>query len=274
MAKLGFVLLLAYNLCGLYLAGLFNAAGSGSMHAARIAWVVGGFWVLGFTFAAWKMCARGENAKGLLIAFSAWPVASLVGIAVVLGRLAVSNFVSDHESPTPEFELACKSAGAKYLVKPRTPVRSIAYDWEGRGPRQTNTFELAKSGRIRSESFQRARLPASIEFIEERCCANRGSPLTGEGPYIREPNSGNLNYFGVKELSADALVTYAISTLGTSAPGAELTQVNLTVSDRRDGQTLATLKYVSDAKNRKMCEATSEGTIDEAVFVRKAIGLD
>jgi hypothetical protein len=271
IAKLGFVLLLAYNLYGLYFAGLFNAAGSGNMHAAWTVWIIGACWVFGFTFAAWKMCARGQNAKGLLIAFLPWPLASVVGMAVVLGRLAVSNFVSDREPLVPEFELACKSAGARYLAKPGTPVRSIAYDWEGRGPRETNTFELAKSGRIKSESFQRAPLPASIKFIEERCCANRGSPSTGEGPYIRQPNSSDVNYFGVKELTADALVTYAIS---TSTAGAQLTQVSLTVSDRRDGRTLATLQYVSDATNKKMCGATSEGTIDEAAFLRKAIGLD
>lgn len=258
MANIGLVLLLAFNIYGLYMAGMLNAAGSGSVNAATITWVVGGLWVLAFTYAAWKMCERGENGQGLAIAFSTWPAASLVGMALQIGQSTFSNLVSDHQSSAPEFELACKSAGVKYLETPATPVRSIAYDWEGSGPPQLNNFKLASSGRIESGSFQKARLPASIEFIEARCCANRGRPLTGDGPYIREPNTNNMTYFGIKELTADALVTYAVSKLSTASPTVDLTQVDLTVSDRRDGRTIATLKYISDAKNKKMCGTTSE----------------
>lgn len=274
MAKIGLVILFVFNIYGLYMAGILNTAGTGSVNSASITWGVGGLWVLAFTYAAWKMCERGQNALGLLIAFLTWPAGNLVGIAIHLGKSTIGNFVSDHKSLAPEFELACKSAGAKYLARPNTPVRSIAYDWEGSGPPQLNTFRLAATGRIESGTFQKARLPASIEFIEARCCANRGRPLTGEGPYIREPNVNNLDYFGVKELTADALVKYETSKASTPTAQSELAQVKLTVSDRRDGQTLATFTYIHDTKNKKLCGATSEGIMDEPAFVRKAVGVD
>ncbi len=252
---------------------LFNARGSpgsGSEGNGWLFFILGGIWTLSFTYASWAMCARGKNDVGLLIAFLTWPAAGLVGMAVKLGALAVS----DLKSPSPEFQLACKSAGPRFLAKPANPVHSIAYDWEGSARPFLNTFQVASSGRIMSSGYHMPAFPSAIEFTEVRCGVNVGCPGSSNFSYVRLSNGNNAPHLGITELTADALVRYKISTAGSSDKDFHLRQVDLIVSDRRDGQTLATLRYVSDINKKKLCGTTSQGVMDESAFVREAIGLN
>lgn len=277
MARIGVLLLTLFNIGGLIVGSILNAAGSGSTTVGTITMIVGGIWVLAFTYASWSLCSKGQNDKGLLVAFLTWPTASLVGIALRIGQSTVSDFISDHKSPSSEFVLACKSAGVNFLTKPTTPVRSIAYDWvESHEPYlpNRNHFILNASGRIESSMETLPRFSAPIEFVESRCCRFEGGPLNGIGPFIRRPTGKLTDYFGITELTADALVTYKISKLTSANGGVDLEQVIVRVSDRRDAQTLATLQYVWDRKNRKLCGTTSDGVLDELSFIQKAVNLN
>ncbi len=273
MARIGVFLLTLFNIGGLIVGSVLNAAGSGSTTAGTITMIFGGIWVLAFTYASWSLCSKGQNDKGLLVAFLTWPVASAVGMAIRWGISTINNVTSDHTS-NPEFEQVCKSAGVKYVAKPVSPVRSIAYDWEGSRDPGLNVIQLAPSGRIESSGYVMPRFPATIEFTEARCCSHVGAPTNGIGPFIRRPNGNTGEYFGVTALTADALVTYKISKAESSKADADFGQVDVTITDRRDGQLLGTLRYISDSKNKKMCGTTSMGMMDEAAFVRKAVGLD
>lgn len=269
MARFGVFLLTLFNIGGLIVSSMLAAAGGGSEKYGWAVLILGGIWTLVFTYAAWAMCARGESGLGLLMAFLTWPAASLIGMVVKWGALVIS----DLQPSAPEFALACKSAGPRYLTKPTTPVRSIAYEWEGSGPPFLNRFQIASSGRIASSSYHMPMFPSTIEFTEARCCVHAGRPSNGVGPYVRQPNGNSSPNLRVAELASDALVAYKISNTELSK-GFALRHVDLTVSDRRNGQTLATLRYISDVKNGKMCGTTSDGVMDETAFVQRAIGLN
>ena len=273
MARIGVFLLTLFNIGGLIVGSMLNAAGSGTTTAGTITMLVGGIWLVAFTYASWSLCSKGQNDKGLLVAFLTWPVASAVGMAIRWGISTANNVTSDHTS-NPEFDQVCTSAGVKYAAKPASPVRSIAYDWEGSRDPGLNVIQLAPSGRIESGSYVMPRFPATIEFTEARCCSHVGAPTNGIGPFIRQPNGNTGEYFGVTALTADALVTYKISKAESSKADADFGQVDVTITDRRDGQLLGTLRYISDGKNKKMCGTTSNGLMDEAAFVRQAVGLN
>lgn len=277
MARIGIILLTLFNIGGLIVGSVMSAAGSGSTNVGAITLIVGSIWVLAFTYVSWLLCSKGQNDKGLFVALLTWPAASLFSIALHLGQSTVSNFISDHESPSSEFLLACKAAGVDFLAKPSSPVRSIAYDWvesrEQSLPNQ-NHYIVNASGRIESSMETLPRFSAPIEFVESRCCRFEGRPTNGIGPYIRRPTGKMTDYFGITELTADALVTYKLSKLPSANSDVELEQVIVRVSDRRDSQILATLQYVWDRKNRKLCGTTSNGILDELSFIQKAVDLN
>lgn len=277
MARIGVILLTLLNIGGLIVGSVMNAAGSGRTAAGIITMIVGGIWVLACTYISWSLCSKGQNDTAVAVAFLTWPAASLVGIALRFGQSTVSNFITDHESPSPEFVLACKSAGVNFLTKPTSPVRSIAYDWvESHEPYLPNKghFIVNASGRVESSMEALPRFSSPIEFVESRCCRFEGRPLNGIGPFIRRPTGKMTDYFGITELTADALVTYKISKHTSVNAGVDLEQVLVRVSDRRDDQTLATLQYVWDRKNRKLCGTTSDGVMDELSFIQKAVNLN
>jgi hypothetical protein len=217
------------------------------------------------------MCARGKLAAGIITAAGTLPVAYALSILIL-----VAGGVFDAVVPAPTaFATACKDMGAQYLKTPVNPVRSIAYDWkEGEYPPQINYFEVAPNGHLSSlRGGLGSRLPAQIEFTEGKCCRFEGRPTTGTGlPYIRHPNSESP-YFGIAELSADTLVMFRSTPSELKREDWNLTSYEVQVTDRRTGETLATLKYMLDSRRRRGCGSTADGVMDERAFVLKAVGV-
>jgi len=116
--------------------------------------------------------------------------------------------------------------------------------------------------------------PHRLNLLRVAAVDLRAGPLNGIGPFIRRPTGVMTDYFGITELTADALVTYKISKLTSANAGVDLEQVIVRVSDRRDAQTLATLQYVWDRQNRKLCGTTSDGVLDELSFIKKLSNLN
>jgi len=75
-------------------------------------------------------------------------------------------------------------------------------------------------------------------------------------------------------LSADVLVKYKISRIQPKDWKNGLESVDISVTDRRDGRRLATMRYLLDRQAGRACGATSEGVMDEKKFVLKAIGIN
>lgn len=84
-------LLAVFNICGLYIGGWLNAAGSGSFNGAILTWTVGGLWLFAFTYASWRMCMRGQSGLGTVIALLPWPAASFVGFVLSLGKSILNS---------------------------------------------------------------------------------------------------------------------------------------------------------------------------------------
>lgn len=180
----------------------------------------------------------------------------------------------EHESPA--FTAACKNAGAQFFNTPATPVRSIAYD--SKHEQDYSRYKLGKYGRLGEMGGFDKRFPRfdeAVEFTEHRQ-KNYGLPPNSPGSYIRIFPKSNSR-ISATSMTADILVTYQLS------PEDEFTKApihqgpvthKLTVTDRRDGQTLATLRYVVDTKDRRICGPLIDDVLSEKAFLAKALGLE
>lgn len=161
----------------------------------------------------------------------------------------------DYVKPnSPELAQACKEAGARFFATPSAPVSSLAFDWpDGSYPPFYNKFSVTNGSRVSGLGYLRPNYPVAIQFDEKR---------------KKSDSANRIEYFGVKTITADVLVFYNSSSVTQT-----LRQYEISVSDRRDGRTLARLRYYLDQANRRGCGTTSEGTMDEVEFVMKAARL-
>jgi hypothetical protein len=269
MAYIALLLITAFNCVALFFASLLAVGGDGSAGGIHRTWLVGYTWIAFFAAVALNQCMRGKRSRAIAIASSTLPAGFA---AAVVGLLIASSF-NQLKPNAPELESACESAGPRYLQKPAAKVESVGYDWgPGTYPPDTNYFEIDKRKNVSNLQGGLPRFPPPIKFIEGRCCQFEGAPSNGIGPYVHHPKSGE--YFGITELTSDALVTYKVT--HTSIAGSEysLKTVDMAVTDRRDGRTLATLRYVLDQQGRRGCGAVSESAMDEQAFILRAIGVN
>lgn len=195
-------------------------------------------------------------------------------IASIFFLGAVQQAYLKYRPNSDEFIQLCSAAGSRFSSKPPKLVESIAYDWgeKSYAPSYSH-FSIDHKGRVSgmASGSRYEQFPNSIKFKESRCCRNTGLPTNRIGPYIR--HFGN-EYFGVTELTADALVTFKTSKISQAGRDSVLNQVDIEVSDRRTNAILATHRYFLDHVARRGCGETSPGTMDETFFVKKAIGVE
>lgn len=227
--------------------------------------LVGFAWVALMLTGAWVLCAFKRAQAGVLLAGATLPLGFAIAIAAETGWTAWS-----HVRPNrPEFELACRTAGATYLVAPSAPVGSIAFDWDpGQFRPYLNHFYMDTRGNLNGRAYIRPRFPSTIAFTESRRAERRSSKLST--PYVREIDGQRP--VDAPELTADALVEYETTSSNASPSEDRLSHVNVRVSDRRSGQQLAKLDYFVDERRFRACGETSAGEMDETAFVLKAIG--
>jgi hypothetical protein len=230
-----------------------------------------GFTWLAFTcgFALFK-CSKGSGRLGVLIAISSVPV----GLAVALiaqSAWSMSQQVLRQQEATPkEVTEICQSAGARYLARPSTPVNSIALDWQtGLDWARLSYFnnDSSKFGRFRF--LEDIKYPETIHFIEQK--AGRVPPPEKQWPYKRKSIGGV--FVGAAEITADVLVTYEFRKLSKADARKSFLLTEIAVSDRRNGEVLASLSYVTgDSSEWPICGETSPGEMNIAEFIFKAIG--
>lgn len=271
MAYLVVLLIAALNCVVLFFVS-FLAAGDGSANGIFLVWIFGFSSIALFTLAALVLCAQGKRWTAVGTASITLPATYFV---MLVGVLVIPASKPPKPNP-PEFDEACKDAGPRFISKPAQAVESLAYDWEpGTNPPTINYFTLDPKGNIRNLQGDLPIFPPSIKFTEGRCCQFEGAPVNGIGPFIRRRNDGAnfAPHIGVPELSADVLVNYKISRVHPKNWKGGLESVDISVTDRRDGHQLATMRYLLDRQAQRGCGATSEGVMDEKMFVLKAIGI-
>lgn len=241
----------------------------------QTAYLVGALLLLAYAGVIFYVVRQARGGKGPRAAFAlVLPMFLVTGALQVfqLGKYAFSLVVPDSEA----FLAECKSSGAKYFKRPIAPVRSIAYDWNTKSNPPFNRFEIQLGTRIASRGRSNLPHPNSIEFVERKRSSLEGRPSRGpDGPYIRFPQTGD--YYAITSLTADVLVHYEITPeeeLRKAEVDQGIVRYEVTVTDRRTDEQLATLKYVIDAKQRRGCGLTGEKEMSERAFVLRATGLE
>lgn len=171
------------------------------------------------------------------------------------------------------FTAACKDAGEHFFRRPSKPVHSIELD----GQSMMARYGVGRHGRL--QTFQigvmgtpMPRFDKAIKFIDAR---EPGPPIRYKR---RWPNARTLRkrYSGVvvDASSANVLVTFH------SYPRDELRKAQdaqgpvtheLVVTDRRDGVLLATMKYVVDWKDHRICGPIHNHVLSEKAFLARAL---
>lgn len=239
------------------------------------AYIVGALLLLSYAGVIFYIIRKVKSGKGYPSAFVlVLPMFLVTGVlqVVQIGIYAFSLLTPDAEP----FISECKATGAQFAKLPATPVRSIAYDWDGKYHPPFNRFEVKYGTRITTLGRSDFPHPKSIEFIERKRSNLEGRPTQGpDGPYIRFPQTGP--YYSISAPTADVLVHYQVSPeeeLKKAESEQGIVRYEITVTDQRTAERLASLRYIIDAKHRRGCGLTGENTMSERSFVLKAIGLE
>ena len=199
------------------------------------------------------------------------PMFIVIGMHIIYSTVSYSiwRWTPDYEAFTTE----CSKAEVKYIKSPTLPVHSIAYDWDSEEAPIFVDYEVVDGTRIRAlrQSSQPEVNDQRLDFIETNHTSSIESRCLSAGfKYLRFPK--NAGCYGASQLTADVLVKYKTSPIEQSKKDGPI-RYELSVSDRRNGDTLAYLRYVVDVKKQRACGLTGTGRVNDGQFIRKAIGL-
>ncbi len=163
--------------------------------------------------------------------------------------------------PTGEYAQACKSAGTTFLQSPKTPVTSVAMDYspvsaarEWRHYAVTNNL-VTQAGSI----LWVPRMESQLDQFELR--NEMFARFPASGPFLRWDRAHPDRPVKVDQITSDVLVLDTVSNVAELQKALWKQGVvahHLIVTDRRDGDQLATMSYVLDLKNGRACGATSK----------------
>ncbi|MDZ4099376.1 MAG: hypothetical protein U1E13_11875 [Methylophilaceae bacterium] len=162
---------------------------------------------------------------------------------------------------TPEFVALCKTSGVEIIDKPKSPVHSIAYDWDpkrlkGRPP--LHRIELDEDGRIlviggfsKPNSLE-AKKKSNFEFTETR----------------------SKNFYEAANLHGDVLAYLDVDNpteLNKAPVKRGAIKYRLTLSDQRTGAKLGTYTFVIDQLNGRACGVSVDNIISPDAFIYDVI---
>lgn len=272
MANVATLLIIMVNSMMMFYLIFFASLGNGVREGVGTAQIVGYGWLaIASSFALYK-CSKGKGAAGVVIAITTLPMGMAV-IYVVSMTWAAGQVVLGWIEPTPsEITEVCKSGGPRYLASPSSPVHSIAFDWETSLQRARFSYVNKDPKRFGTfRSLENVEYPTTVHFIERKYSAGLAERSNEHWPYMRKTTNGIWS--GVDAFTADALVTYEIEQLSEANARKKFELTEITVTDRRTGQVLASLRYPTDGHNTPLCGETSPGEMNIAEFIFKATGV-
>jgi len=264
-------LIIAANCVVIYFVSFLAVGGDGSSVGVSTVRIAGFTWVAVAAVFALYQCSKEKGSVGVLITTLTLPVAYLVVSVATMAWSATQHLLIQIEPVPPQIAEVCKSGGPKFLNVPSSPIHSIAFIWDADFDRARFSYlnkDSRKFGRFRF--LEDIEFPHSVGFMERRFFSGVGVSADEHRPYMRRPNGGV--FVGAAELTADALVSYEFIKLSKPKARNAFELTDITVTDRRNGQVLATLRYPVDAFNSPMCGETSPGEVNIAEFIFKAIG--
>lgn len=169
---------------------------------------------------------------------------------------------------------ACKAAEVRFIRAPAKPVQSVALDYlprEAASAKRRYEFSLLGKVETVGSVFWQPRVEQQIDLFEIRI------PYVPEKPewefyrYQRQdtPTPANAR-------SAEVLVLDTVShseELQNALWKQGLVEHHLKVTDLRNGEELAEMRYAVDLKNARACGRNAKGAIDVDLFILQAIAV-
>jgi hypothetical protein len=197
--------------------------------------------------------------------------------AIAFAASMACGCVSDPGTAT--LEAMCKEAGGSFLRTPSLPVSSVAVDWNPanlpNGPFY-GEYRITDDGRVLGASGASWSEYRDFDFVERRHSIGHEGLAPGEKrPYVRfVPRGGLASFHAIEELTADVLVFHEVSDpeeMKRAPRMQRMVRYKVTVSDRRTGDSLATMVYWVDMLNQRACRANRPNLISVNAFVRDAV---
>lgn len=279
MKYFGYFIATLVGFVGSYISFIF--AVTGGMH---FAYTIGLFLVLahiGAFIFAYKATVRGETSLAAMGLVSP-PFILYIVLFIFIVVYQVFKFV---KPDSQDFVNDCQTAGVHFYKRPANPIHSVAFDWDGEFDpgigyyKQGFKGRISEASRVLSTMRTDGRLPfsdESIEFTERKHSYRSGVylPEFRDAPYISFTRDGK--FIGKKSLTSDILVTYQFihpdERLKADSDQGSV-GYDLTVTDRRDGQKIATMRYFVDLGNGRICGTFSNDVLSEKDFLVKALDL-
>lgn len=232
----------------------------------KAAYLIGGLLLLAYAGAisyVIKKAKEGEGSESAYVLMLPMFMVSAMQIVYSIGSYSVSYTLPDSEA----FSSECATAGVQYLKPPTLPVHSIAYVYETKHEPHFTSYSVSGGTRISSLSYYNPPDHPALEFVE-------AGPFPVDNKFSHKPKVGKG--YSIDALTADVLVKVNMSPeeeLRKALGSQGIVKYELIVIDRRTNEKLASLRYVTDAKNRRACGLTGEKVLSESSFILKAIGL-
>lgn len=259
------LLITAFNCVVVYFISFLAVTGDGGSTVIVQARIVGYLWIASLVLISMILMLRGSS-RAIPLAAGTLPL----GFFAASLAIPLFSYLYTFRPANPAFEAICRDTGLRFIAPPAAPVTSVAFDWPAdQNPPQFNYFTMDSRRNISTLGTRLPSFPPFVLFAESRCCRHEGRPTNGVRPYIRRSNEGN--YFGVSELTADVLVTFKQTDKEIGSDRRTVNLVEVIVVDRRDNRMLSTLKYALDVKGKRGCGASTDGIMDETVFITNAI---
>lgn len=207
---------------------------------------------------------KGEGSKYSFL--MALPIIMLCGLFYIfqIGNLIYSNF----SGPPAAFVAECKSAGEQFFKLPASPVQSIAYkgivsDFESYQVSNKGRIGMMMNGNKIYPKFDKA-----IKFTQRVYDTSKGFLHTNSAiPFAIDTDTP----------SADVLISYEIihpEELNKALVNQGTVGFVLTMTDTRDNQKLAMLKYFISHKDNRLCGPIKNNVFSEKAFIVTALGLE
>lgn len=238
-----------------------------AMTAGHIPYVEIGLLILAYAGTITYIIGREKIGKGAQSAYLLiLPMFMVSGVEMAFhyGKYAIDQLTPDSET----FIAECKTTGVNFFKPPSSPVQSIAYDWDGKIEPPYIQFKVDGT---RMTSFSYTNIPIDagqgVDYVEKKTSYERNTEQTPA--FVKYTSPGKSS--GIAALTADVLVHYRLTPedeLKKAYPYQELVRYELTITDRRTGEKLASKLYFVDAKKRRACGPSG----NDRSFILKAIG--
>jgi len=233
----------------------------------KAVYIIGGLLILTYAATIAYVIRKKHRGEGEGVAYLLMlPMFMVSGEMMIfqLGKYAIAQLTPDSK----EFIAECNTTDIQFIKSPASPVHSITYSWNTKIKPPFVQFQTNGS---RISSIHYLNLPVDvmpgIDFVEVK--TSYEGHTKQEPSFLKYTSPGK--YTGTDVATADVLVYYQLSPeeeLKKAEIEQGLIRYELTISDKKTGEKLASKRYIIDAKKGRACGPA----LDDRTFILKTIG--